>query len=390
MHSQLSVDFTTYLSLIISINHTFNGEYINNNTTSVRELQLTQHNVRKQKYSAEQLAEKKALEKGKIEAYRGLSSQVNDLRAAGKKDKEALELNTKLLKINPEFYTMWNYRREVIKDGILPELKAAEERDSFMDTELRFAQECLLRFPKTYWIWTHRKWCLENADSPDWKKEMAMVSYALTKDERNFHAWNYRRYVLAKYEESLPETSRGAVKPKELDFTEQKINKNFSNFSAWHQRSKVIPQLMEENRQGKCLDKELVEKLNNAELFFNSEMEYVKNAIFMDPNDQSVWLYLRWLLTKPDIIYPDISTAFHQTAIENTIREIDELYQDEKDCRHCIYWIVFYTIMLYKLKGESIPTEVRDSLAKHLTELKDIDSLRKGQYEDWEKVIAVQ
>ena len=47
------------------------------------------------------------------------------------------------------------------------------------------------------------------------------------------HAWNYRRYVLASMPVKRPE---GA----ELAYTKRKIEANFSNFSAWHQRSKVL------------------------------------------------------------------------------------------------------------------------------------------------------
>lgn len=50
------------------------------------------------------------------------------------------------------------------------------------------------------------------------------------------HAWNYRRYVLA----NMP-VPRPAMN--EIDYTMQKIKSNFSNFSAWHHRSKVLPTL---------------------------------------------------------------------------------------------------------------------------------------------------
>lgn len=46
------------------------------------------------------------------------------------------------------------------------------------------------------------------------------------------HAWGYRRYVLASMPIPKPQTS-------ELAYTTRKIEANFSNFSAWHQRSKV-------------------------------------------------------------------------------------------------------------------------------------------------------
>jgi geranylgeranyl transferase type-2 subunit alpha len=52
------------------------------------------------------------------------------------------------------------------------------------------------------------------------------------------HAWDYRRYVL----ESLVTTHSPA---QELAYTTRKIELNFSNFSAWHQRSKVYTDMWE-------------------------------------------------------------------------------------------------------------------------------------------------
>ena len=45
------------------------------------------------------------------------------------------------------------------------------------------------------------------------------------------HGWRYRRFVTAHMERSDEE---------ELAYTEQKINENFSNYSAWHQRSLLL------------------------------------------------------------------------------------------------------------------------------------------------------
>jgi len=50
------------------------------------------------------------------------------------------------------------------------------------------------------------------------------------------HAWNYRRYVLA----NMPVERRGKT---ELAYTTRKIEASMSNFSAWHQRSKVLSSL---------------------------------------------------------------------------------------------------------------------------------------------------
>lgn len=58
---------------------------------------------------------------------------------------------------------------------------------------------------------------------------------------RPVHAWNYRRYVLASM--PVPRTEQS-----ELAYTTKKIEANFSNFSAWHQRSKVLVVLWESGK----------------------------------------------------------------------------------------------------------------------------------------------
>jgi hypothetical protein len=53
-------------------------------------------------------------------------------------------------------------------------------------------------------------------------------------------AWDYRRYVLASLPPDPPgKSSQSRTPATELAFTTKKIEANFSNFSAWHQRSKV-------------------------------------------------------------------------------------------------------------------------------------------------------
>lgn len=67
--------------------------------------------------------------------------------------------------------------------------------------------------------------------------------------ERLVHAWNYRRYVLANMPVKRPAQT-------ELAYTKRKIEANFSNFSAWHQRSKVLTSLWEAGQIDRRTSKE--------------------------------------------------------------------------------------------------------------------------------------
>jgi len=62
--------------------------------------------------------------------------------------------------------------------------------------------------PKCYWIWNFRQWILSQAilqlSTPlargIWEEELCLTSLMLSKDQRNFHAWGYRRFVVAELE----------------------------------------------------------------------------------------------------------------------------------------------------------------------------------------------
>ncbi len=106
---------------------------------------------------------------------------------------------------------------------------------------------------KSYWIWNHRRWAVlllapESPPVPSspadsvLQRELSLCSQLLKADERNcffsiepshtsVHCWGYRMFVV----------SRLRVDPSsELEYTTQKINQNFSNYSAWHYRSAYL------------------------------------------------------------------------------------------------------------------------------------------------------
>ncbi|KAG6836648.1 hypothetical protein H0H93_005478 [Arthromyces matolae] len=273
-------------------------------------------------------------EKAKLDDYLSLTQDV----LARKKDKDwseyALELTSRLLQINPEFYTIWNYRRNIFLNGIFPQ-SSPEDINNHITLELTNTMAALKGHPKIYWIWNHRRWSLENTprgpegpselDSDGWRKanwdrELYVVEKLLDADPRNFHAWNYRRYVLASM--PVPRSDKS-----ELAYTTRKIESNISNFSAWHQRSKVL-QLSNDNHSQE-----------------EGQFDLLRNAMYTDPNDQSVWMYHRWL----------IGTGEDKGRLESEIIAIQELLDEQPD--RCMESIVNYKRLLLKKYPNEVDAE---------------------------------
>ena len=126
-----------------------------------------------------------------------------------------------------------------------------ENSESLCNKELLLLQQCLRGNPKAYCVWLHRRWVMEHSPTPNWNNEKSLCDLFLKYDERNckgvgvatyvmgvafflVHCWDYRRYVIKK---------AGITPNEEFQYSADKISANFSNYSAWHYRSKLLPLL---------------------------------------------------------------------------------------------------------------------------------------------------
>uniref|UniRef100_A0A8D1G4V6 Geranylgeranyl transferase type-2 subunit alpha n=1 Tax=Sus scrofa TaxID=9823 RepID=A0A8D1G4V6_PIG len=239
------------------------------------------HGRLKVKTSEEQAEAKRLEREQKLKLYQTATQTVFQKRQAGELDESVLELTSQILGANPDFATLWNCRREVLQR--LEVQKSPEELAALVKAELGFLESCLRVNPKSYGTWHHRCWLLGRLPEPNWARELELCARFLEVDERNFHCWDYRRFV----------ASQAAVPPaEELAFTDSLITRNFSNYSSWHYRSCLLPQLHpqpDSGPQGRLPEDVLLK-----------ELELVQNAFFTDPNDQSAWFYHRWLLGRAD------------------------------------------------------------------------------------------
>jgi len=182
-----------------------------------------------------------------------------------------VQATSKLLKKNPEYYTVWNHRRLIMQYQFLHGLPQTSTEDldvkeiettkviiELVSSDLDFLFPLLRKFPKCYWIWNYRLWLLEESSKllPTidarqlWQQELSFASKMLSMDNRNFHGWGYRRTVVAALEnDSLhADGANHSMTEEEFKYTTRMIESNLSNFSAWHNRSKLIPRLLEERK----------------------------------------------------------------------------------------------------------------------------------------------
>lgn len=227
------------------------------------------------KTTAQQEEAKRKEREQKLKLYTAATSGAFKKRLNGEFDEEGLKLTGEILSVNPDFYSLWNYRKEIFL--FMKDNKETEFVQKLMQDELGFLESCLKVNPKSYGAWHHRSFILENMPHPDWERELQLCNTFLEYDERNFHCWDYRRFVVLTSDVDLEQ---------ELAYTTEKIQTNFSNYSSWHYRSKLLPVIFPDPTHPVRVQEDVLLQ----------EHETVQNAIFTDPDDQSAWFYHRWLL----------------------------------------------------------------------------------------------
>ncbi|KJZ72037.1 hypothetical protein HIM_08598 [Hirsutella minnesotensis 3608] len=359
----------------------------------------------------------------KIHKYRDLENQLRS-RVSGKLfEQETFALTSRLLRLNPEYYTVWNVRRRCIMSELLsrpssrtaPSLSTEHQSspssagvdsshlpsdlsantsievkssidEKTLRSELGFTVPLLIEYPKCYWIWKYRMWVLDQATAllsteaarSIWQEELGLVSKMLDRDQRNFHAWSYRRYVVSQLESAA--LAGKSMIEFEFDFTTKKIENDLSNFSAWHYRSQMIPRLLQE--------RDLGDEARRS--FLDSELNLVRGALNVGPEDQSLWYYHQFLISPLSetgsscAITPDLPTADRKNYLLDEIAYIEEIAEDYQDIKWIYEALIECTLAIGRIEGRSLQEDERRNVAKWFRKLREMDQKRGGRWDDLE------
>ncbi|KAF3352272.1 T-complex protein 1 subunit delta [Verticillium dahliae VDG1] len=234
---------------------------------------------------------------------------------------------------------------------------------------LSLTADLLARNPEHYTAWN----------------ELGLVALMLTKDQRNFHAWGYRRHVVRTLESEA--LAGSTMSEAEFAYTERMISAGLSNFSAWHHRSRVIPRLL--NERG----------LNDAErrAFLDAEFSLVRRALDVGPEDQSCWYYHQFLvlnMTEPvgkQTIAPNLGAEDKVPILQSEIDNIKDLLEDYDDDLKLAYEALMdYTPALARLEGREETETDRAELQGWLAKLRKLDPMRKGRWDDFERAHSLR
>lgn len=106
--------------------------------------------------------------------------------ARNEKSLRALEITADALNLNPANYTVWQYRRDLIRS-----------LNCDLAQELEYVGNMILENPKNYQVWHHRRVIAEMIS--DGSKELELTEKALANDSKNYHAWQHRQWALRKF-----------------------------------------------------------------------------------------------------------------------------------------------------------------------------------------------
>ncbi|CZR52595.1 related to geranylgeranyl transferase alpha chain [Phialocephala subalpina] len=401
---------------------------------------MASHNVARPATIVPRTEQERIEEEREIRQYRELEDLIKAKIAERQYTVEVLELTSKLLKKNPECYTIWNVRRRLLIYGLFSKpsdssLLSTESQNTsltgipttsseklsssssissevsrttpqnpapqshgkngttldIIKADLDFLFPLMLKYPKCYWLWNYRVWLLQEGNKrleadvarELWMRELGLVGKMLVKDSRNFHGWGYRRTVVSELESS--KLNGRSMVESEFEYTTKMIHgdKGLSNFSAWHRRSKLIPRLLDERNADAATRRK----------FLDDEFDLIISAMYTDsyPYAQSAWFYYQFLMTTLTdyvghaTITPNFKPVDRSEYVIRQLAILKDMLDGAEDCKWIYNALIEYTMALCQIEGRGPDSDEKQDCEAWLAELRKLDPLRSGRWDDLEE-----
>ncbi|KAH0788108.1 Protein farnesyltransferase/geranylgeranyltransferase type-1 subunit alpha [Histomonas meleagridis] len=174
----------------------------------------------------------------------------------------------------------WWYRRKIL-----------EKLGYDSDEEILFTHEILEECLKSYQIWYHRQWVVDNQEEKP--VDASLLSDRIQNDPKNFHAWSYALWLARRWN----------MYQDILDLTTYYLEQDPENNSAWSARFSVI---------------------DGAKADLSGELDFAFKTLENDLQNESACSYILGIAKKSDELY--------KKALENA----KKLYQATPDNFHLI------------------------------------------------------
>ncbi|BES92611.1 unnamed protein product [Nesidiocoris tenuis] len=234
----------------------------------------------------------------------------------------ALELTTDALELNPANYTVWQYRRLLLK-----------ELNKDLHDEFDYINQMIEDSAKNYQVWHHRMVLVEWLNDPS--MELDFLKEALSADPKNYHAWKHRQWVIKTFN----------LFGSEMEFTESLIEDDLRNNSAWNQRYFVAL------HTGILSDPDRTRK----------EIDFAMKAILKATLNESSWNYLRGLLIHMD----------KGLLEEDVVDFCEKLYASGNRSRHLLAMLVDIALEDEDTKNDERALQLCEELAKRYDHIRE-------------------
>uniref|UniRef100_A0A7S4EI02 Geranylgeranyl transferase type-2 subunit alpha n=2 Tax=Pseudo-nitzschia australis TaxID=44445 RepID=A0A7S4EI02_9STRA len=194
----------------------------------------------------------------------------------------------------------------------------------------------------------------------------------------------------------------------EFDFTTEKIQQNFSNFSAFHYRSQLLDLCHcnsgSDNGNGNGEDENDKARATVLERIMEEEFQLIEDAVCTEPDDQTCWWYHAILLDKLLIAASNgkninsndsngddggsgdnLLFSLFRPRLQEQAELFREILEDSPDCK----WVILGLFRVLEMLGTTDSEkereendEAEDEQEKLLQRLMEIDPYRSKRYEE--------